>query len=81
MSANVQESPRFALSLCQKKPNFARTSPMKTELTPENAAIITKYTQLTGFTKEELANWFLADYFQTFDDEGYVEQTNRLHDV
>jgi len=48
---------------------------MKIELTPENAAIVDKYAPLTGFSREELANWFLADYFGMFDEESYLTET------
>jgi hypothetical protein len=48
---------------------------MKIELTPENGSIVDKYTTLTGFTREELANWFLADYFGMFEQECFLEET------
>src|SRR5258708_8587837 len=46
-------------------------------LTPENAAIVAQYGELTGFTQEELTNWFLADYFAMFDDEdqSFINET------
>jgi hypothetical protein len=46
-------------------------------LTPENAAIVAQYGELTGFTQEELTNWFLADYFGMFDDEdqSFINET------
>lgn len=40
---------------------------MNITLSPENSAFIAKYAPLTGFTPEELANWFLADYLQQFE--------------
>jgi len=46
-------------------------------LTDENAAIVAQYGELTGFTQEELTNWFLADYFAMFDDEdqSFINET------
>jgi len=46
-------------------------------LTPENAAIVAKYAPLTGYTAEELVNWFLDDYFQSLENpsSGSAEDT------
>jgi hypothetical protein len=48
---------------------------MNIELTHKNASNVDKYTALTGFTREELTNWFLADYFKMFDDQSSVTET------
>jgi hypothetical protein len=40
---------------------------MNITLSPEHAAFIAKYAPLTGFTPEEFASWFLADYLQQFE--------------
>jgi hypothetical protein len=42
--------------------------PMKitVELSPDHAKFIAEYAALTGYTQEEFASWFLADYFKGF---------------
>jgi hypothetical protein len=46
---------------------------MNIALTPEHAAFIAKYAALTGYTPEELTNWFLADCFQGLANGGFEE--------
>jgi hypothetical protein len=43
---------------------------MNITLSPEHAAFIAKYAELTGYTQEEFANMFLADYLKTLEDTG-----------
>lgn len=51
---------------------------MNITLSPENAAFIAKYAALTGFTQEEFASLFFADYFKMFDncgDDSFLQET------
>jgi hypothetical protein len=54
---------------------------MNIKLSPEHAALIAKYAALTGYTQEEFASMFLADYFKQFDygddcgDESFLQET------
>jgi hypothetical protein len=51
---------------------------MNITLSPEHATFVTKYAALTGYSPEEFASLFLADYFKQFDcfgDEGFLQET------
>jgi hypothetical protein len=51
---------------------------MNITLSPENAAFIAKYAALTGYTQEEFASLFFADYFKMFDncgDDSFLQET------
>jgi hypothetical protein len=45
---------------------------MNITLTPEHAAFIAKYAALTGYTQEEFASLFLADYLKSLEDTSSV---------
>jgi hypothetical protein len=52
---------------------------MNITLSPEHAAFIATYAALTGYTQEEFASWFLADYLKQFvehfGDESFLQET------
>jgi hypothetical protein len=41
---------------------------MNVTLSPEHAAFVAEYAALTGYTPEEFANMFLADYLKSLED-------------
>ena len=81
LTAYVRITARILLVHCPVCGQVHNSGPkrMKTTitLTDENAAIVAQYGELTGFTQEELTNWFLADYFGMFDDEdqSFINET------
>jgi len=55
-----------------------RTMKIAVALTPENTAVLAWCSELTGLPTEELINFFLAEYFEDFnedDDNNFPEET------
>ena len=68
--------PDFEIRQTQRPP--PRTAKTTVKLTPENASTLSWCSKLTGLPAEELINFFLAEYFENFNEDNqdnFCEET------
>src|SRR6202030_555127 len=59
------------------RPTKSNPRTMNIKFSRKNLAFIAKYAALTGYTREEFASLFLADYFKMFEncDDSFLQET------